>query len=175
VAAVRQVLRDRDEPTVVVAHSYGGMVTAEAAEGIDTVRHILLIASFLPEVGESLSSFGDGSPAPYLDVDLESGVFRARPEMLADTFLQDCSPELAGEALEHLADQSLSVTQQPVAAAAWQSVPTTYLVCARDRGTPLAAQRELARRANTVIEVDSGHHPFISRPELVAELIATLA
>ena len=28
VAAVRQVLQDSDEPTIVVAHSYGGIVTA---------------------------------------------------------------------------------------------------------------------------------------------------
>jgi pimeloyl-ACP methyl ester carboxylesterase len=31
VAEVRQVLAASDEPTVVVAHSYGGIVTAEAA------------------------------------------------------------------------------------------------------------------------------------------------
>ena len=35
VAAVRRVLTAGDEPTVVVAHSYGGIVTAEAAAGVD--------------------------------------------------------------------------------------------------------------------------------------------
>jgi pimeloyl-ACP methyl ester carboxylesterase len=30
-----------DEPTVVVAHSYGGIVTAEAAAGVGAVRHLL--------------------------------------------------------------------------------------------------------------------------------------
>src|ERR1700709_4460 len=33
VASVRRVLTASDEPTVVVAHSYGGIVTAEAAGG----------------------------------------------------------------------------------------------------------------------------------------------
>src|SRR4051794_41308442 len=33
VASVRNVLTASDEPTVVVAHSYGGIVTAEAAAG----------------------------------------------------------------------------------------------------------------------------------------------
>src|SRR3954463_13694088 len=33
VASARQVLTASDEPTVVVAHSYGGIVTAEAAAG----------------------------------------------------------------------------------------------------------------------------------------------
>ncbi len=71
VAAVRQLLQDSDEPTVVVAHSYGGIVTAEAAAGVASVRHLLLVSSYLPEVGQSLSDFGDGVPAPFLDVDLE--------------------------------------------------------------------------------------------------------
>ena len=38
VAAVRQVLTASEEPTVVVAHSYGGIVTAEAAAGVGFVR-----------------------------------------------------------------------------------------------------------------------------------------
>jgi pimeloyl-ACP methyl ester carboxylesterase len=173
VAAVRQVLQDGDEPTVVVAHSYGGIVTAEAAAGVDTVRHLLLVSSYLPEVGESLSTFGPPEPAPFLDVDVESGTFGVRPELLADTFLQDC-PEVGADAGERLARQSLSVLGQPVRAAAWQHVPTTYLVCAQDRGTPAAAQREFARRAERVAEIDAGHHPFLSRPRSVADLVLGL-
>src|ERR1700761_7754648 len=48
VAAVRAVLTASDEPTVVVAHSYGGIVTAEAAAGGDSVSHLLLIPSSPP-------------------------------------------------------------------------------------------------------------------------------
>src|SRR6476469_3189823 len=55
VAAVREVLTASDEPTVVVAHSYGGIVTAEAAADVDAVRHLLLVSSYLPKVGQSLS------------------------------------------------------------------------------------------------------------------------
>jgi hypothetical protein len=33
--------RRSDEPTVVVADSYGGIVTAEAAAGVRSVRHLL--------------------------------------------------------------------------------------------------------------------------------------
>src|SRR6478672_10073202 len=48
VAAVRQVLTASEAPTVVVAHSYGGIIAAEAAAGVETVRHLLLISSYLP-------------------------------------------------------------------------------------------------------------------------------
>ncbi len=86
--------RRGDEPTVVVAHSYGGIVTAEAAAGLDSVRHLLLISSYLPEVGQSLSSFGGEEPAPFLEIDPEGGTFTVRPDALAETFLQDCDPEI---------------------------------------------------------------------------------
>ncbi|MFE3215660.1 alpha/beta fold hydrolase [Streptomyces antimycoticus] len=93
VAAVRQVLRAGDEPSVV-AHSYGGIVTAEAAAGVGSVRHLLLVSSYLPEAGQSLSDSADGSPAPFLEVDPDAGAFGVRPELLVTTFLQDCAPEV---------------------------------------------------------------------------------
>ena len=171
VAAVRQVLQDGDEPTVVVAHSYGGIVTAEAAAGVGSVRHLVLISSYLPEIGQSLSDFGDGTPAPFLDVDPGAGTFRVRPELLADTFLQDCDAEVRTQAPVHLARQSVQVIGQPVGAAAWHDVPSTYLVCAQDQGTPAGRQRAFARRAGRVVELDAGHHPMLSRPAAVCDLV----
>jgi pimeloyl-ACP methyl ester carboxylesterase len=53
-------------------------------------------------------------------------------------------------------------------------VPSTYLVCARDRGTPAGRQREFARRAASVVELDAGHHPFLSQPAAVRDLIIGL-
>lgn len=173
VAEVRQVLQSSSEPTVLVAHSYGGIVAAEAAAGIDTVQHLLLISSYLPEAGQSLSSFGDGTPATFLDINAEDGTFGVRPDALIDTFLQDCSTEIGEAARSHLARQSLSVTQQPVRASAWQHLPTTYLICTEDRGTPVSAQRDFARRAENVVELKTGHHPFLSQPRAVADLILT--
>ena len=174
VASVRQALTASDEPTVVVAHSYGGIVTAEAAAGVVAVRHLLLVSSYLPEVGQSLSSFGGEEPAPFLDIDPEGGTFTVRPETLAETFLQDCEPEIQQQAMDRTARQSLAVIQQPVQSAAWQDVPSTYLVCALDRGTPAARQREFAGRAANVVEMDAGHHPFLSQPAAVRDLIVGL-
>jgi pimeloyl-ACP methyl ester carboxylesterase len=174
VAAVRQLLHDGDEPTVVVAHSYGGIVTAEAAAGVGSVRHLLLVSSYLPEVGQSLSDFGDGAPAPFLDIDPDTGTFGVRPQFLVETFLQDCDPAVQAQAAGKLARQSVRVTAQPVGAAAWQQVPSTYLVCAQDRGTPAGRQRDFARKAGTVVELDAGHHPFLSQPSAMRNLVLSL-
>jgi pimeloyl-ACP methyl ester carboxylesterase len=174
VAAVRRVLTASDESAVVVAHSYGGIVTAEAAAGVEAVSHLLLVSSYLPEIGQSLSSFGGEQPAPFLDIDPEDGTFTVRPDALAETFLQDCESEIQRQAADRTARQSLAVLQQPVQSAAWQHVPSTYLVCAADRGTPAALQLEFAARAGSVVELDAGHHPFLSQPAAVRDLILAL-
>jgi pimeloyl-ACP methyl ester carboxylesterase len=174
VAAVRSVLTDSEEPTAVVAHSFGGIVTAEAAAGVKTVRHLLFISSYLPEVGQSLSSFGGQEPAPFLEIDPEAGTFTVRRDALVETFLQDCDREIQRRAIDKTARQSLAVLEQPVRSAAWHHAPSTYLVCAADLGTPADLQRRFAARAGSVVELDTGHHPFLSEPAAVRDLILAL-
>jgi pimeloyl-ACP methyl ester carboxylesterase len=174
IAAVRAVLSAGDEPTVAVGHSYGGIVLAEAAAGVASVRHLLLVSSYLPEIGESLATFGGEAPAPFLEIDPEGGTFTVRGDALVETFLQDCPAEIQREATTRTAWQSLAVLEQPVSAAAWQEVPSTYLVCADDRGTPAERQRVFAQRAGRVVELDAGHHPFLSQPGAVCDLVAGL-
>ncbi|MEV6637027.1 alpha/beta hydrolase [Actinoplanes sp. NPDC051470] len=175
VAAVRAVLADSDELTVVVGHSYGGIVAAEAAVGVESVRHMMFVSSYLPEPGESLSTFGAPEPPLFLDFDPEGGTFGAVPELFAQTFVQDCPPEIVRESGARLTRQTISVAQQPVRAVAWHDLPTTYVVCTEDRGTPAAAQREFSRRADTVVELGTGHHPFLSEPQAIADILAGLS
>ena len=152
---------------MVVAHSYGGIVAAEAAADVEAVRHLLLVSSYLPEVGQSLSSFGGDEPAPFLEVDPEGGTFTVRADALAATFLQDCAPEIQREATDRIARQSLTVLEQPVRAAAWQHVPSTYLLCAEDRGTPAdfsagsrpGGQGRRARRRPPPVPLAAGRRP----------------
>ncbi len=174
VAAVRAVLTESDEQIVVVGHSYGGIVATEAAAGVDAVSRLLFISSYLPEVGQSLSSFAPEEPAPFLEVDPEGGTFTVRADALAGTFLQDCEAEVQRQAEGKTARQSVAVLEAPVGAAAWHEIPSTYLVCGEDRGTPAARQREFATRAGRLVEIDAGHHPFISRPGAVRDLLLSL-
>nr|WP_329592844.1 alpha/beta fold hydrolase [Nonomuraea sp. LP-02] len=96
-------------------------------------------------------------------------------EAATRTFLQDCDREAVEQAHARLVRQSAAVITGPVQAAAWQHVPSTYVVCAQDNGTPAAVQRVQAGRATHVVEVATGHHPFLSRPSVVARLLLDLA
>ena len=53
-------------------------------------------------------------------------------------------------------------------------MPATYLVRAEDRGTPAQLQREHARRAGRVVELAASHHPFLSQPAAVRDVLLSL-
>jgi pimeloyl-ACP methyl ester carboxylesterase len=64
---------------------------------------------------------------------------------------------------------------RPRLASAWRSKPSTYVVCTLDRAIPLEHQRRMAARASERVEWQTGHSPFLSRPDLVADLLIRLA
>ena len=57
--------------------------------------------------------------------------------------------------------------------AAWKSKPSWYLVTTEDRMIPPDAQRFMSKRAGaTVVEERGSHAIYVSRPDVVAGIIA---
>lgn len=176
VAAANAVLDD-GEPAILVAHSYGGMVAARAGEH-PAVAALVYISSYLPEVGEDLATVTAG-PDPVAVIPHADGSVSvdARDAAAFDArFLHDVEdPALVRGAHERLCAQSAVVFGTPVSAAAWQHVPSTYLVCAEERSTDPELQRAQAAKASAVHELPTGHFPFLSRPDLVAAHVERVA
>jgi pimeloyl-ACP methyl ester carboxylesterase len=65
----------------------------------------------------------------------------------------------------------------PLTYEAWNHIPSAYILGLKDKSIPLKQVREVIRRANIemVLEVESGHCPFVSQPELVANFIQKVA
>ncbi|MBO0850861.1 MAG: alpha/beta hydrolase, partial [Pseudonocardia sp.] len=179
VAAVRRAAGGSTQPTVLVGHSYGGMVITGAAAGLENVRHLVYVASMLPDEGESLAALADPDGTNWLEPEDESArTVRLRTDLSEDDFrahfLDDCDEPAAAGAPARVGRQSAAVFGQPSRDAGWRRVASTAVVCARDRATRPEQRRRWAARAGTVVELDSGHHPFLSRPGELAEIIARL-
>ncbi len=172
--AVRAALEEEDEPVMLVGHSYGGMVITDAAAGHENVEHLVYVTSVLPDSGETMADFG-GEPGPWMDPRPEDGTMGIKAELTPDAFMPDCDEEAVAGALKRLTRQPLAVFGQTPRAVAWREKPSTYVVCAEDRATPPEVQREYARRAGRVVELPTGHHPMLSRPELLARVLAEAA
>jgi pimeloyl-ACP methyl ester carboxylesterase len=61
----------------------------------------------------------------------------------------------------------------PLTYQAWNHIPSAYILGLKDKSVPLKQVREIVKRANIemVLEVDSGHCPYLSQPEVVAKFI----
>ncbi|MFG1646390.1 alpha/beta fold hydrolase [Amycolatopsis sp. NPDC049252] len=169
-AAVRALLDASDEPALLVGHSYGGMVISEAAAGHPAVHRLFYVTSFLPDAGEALADFGTGEPPPW-HVSHGDGTASVREEFVRPRFAQDFDDATYGGAAARLTAQNEAVFGQPATAAAWREIPSTYVLCAGDLATRPETQRKHAARATDVVELDVPHHPFVTRPDLVAGVL----
>lgn len=174
-AALRQAL-DRVDEAIVVGHSYGGTVIAEAGRH-PAVAHLLYVSSYLPDVGQAQGTIMSGEPDPVTVGDVGDGVVGVQgydAASFGQRFLQDTDPCVQQEAWDRVTAQAVASFGTPTTAAGWQDVDSTYLVCGEDRSTSLELQHFHAARAHRSVTLPTGHHPFISRPDLVVTEIEAL-
>lgn len=174
-AALRAEL-DTVDSAIVVGHSYGGTVIADAGQH-PAISHLLYISSYLPDVGQSQAAIMSGESDPVsiaVNGDGTLSVSGYDASSFGARFLQDADARIQQEAWQRVTAQSAGAFMTPTSAAGWQGVDSTYLVCGEDRSTSLELQRSHAARATRSVELPTGHHPFISRPDLVVKQIAAL-
>jgi pimeloyl-ACP methyl ester carboxylesterase len=177
VANVVAALDAIDGPVVLVGHSYGGAVITEAGAH-DAVRHFVYITAFALEVDESLmeNALEGGAAGPLDDaMQLDGDVITLETEGAIAALYHDCPDDVARDAASKLRAQSVVSFGGVVRAAAWREKPTTYVVCTEDRGVSPVLQRSAAARVKDVVEIDTSHSPFLSRPDVIADLLRKLA
>jgi pimeloyl-ACP methyl ester carboxylesterase len=166
---VRAAVAGVGGPTVVVAHSYGALPVTEGVAGSDNVAHLVYLAAFMIEPRESLLGLRGGVEPDWWRT---SGDGRTLlPDNPKQIFFNDCEPDVAERSAAALVPQRKDVFRQEILAAAWQHVPSTYVVCARDNALGPALQEQMAERAGAVRRIDSGHSAFLSRPDEVTAVI----
>lgn len=174
-AALRAAL-DEVESAIVVGHSYGGTVIAEAGRH-PSIAHLVYISSYLPDIGQAQGTIMSGESDPVSIGDNGDGTLAVSgydATSFGARFLQDADAVAQNQAWDRVTAQAAAAFMTPTTRAGWEGADSTYLVCAEDRSTSLRLQRFHAARATRSIELPTGHHPFISRPDLVVEELQML-
>ncbi|MEU4362169.1 alpha/beta hydrolase [Promicromonospora sp. NPDC023987] len=174
-AALRAEL-DGVGSAIVVGHSYGGTVIAEAGAH-PAVEHLLYVSSYLPDVGQSQGAIMSGESDPVSIGDNGDGTLSVSgydATSFGERFLQDADATTRQQAWERVTAQSAAAFMTPTSADGWVGIDSTYLVCGQDRSTSVELQRFHAGRATRSVELPTGHHPFITRPDLVVEQVEAL-
>ncbi len=186
-AYLSSVVDSLDGDVVLVAHSYGGMVTSNVSS--ERVRAMVFVGAFAPDVGDSaatLSARFPGStlaetlqavPLPDGDTDLYIRQDRYHAQFAADSSAADAAVMAAAQR-----PITQSALEEPSANAAWRTVPSWFLFGAEDRNIPAAVHRFMAERAGShrTVELAGGSHtvaiPEAARVvELIEEAVASVA
>ncbi|MEU8283888.1 alpha/beta hydrolase [Micromonospora sp. NPDC048905] len=186
-AYVRALLDSLSGPVVMAAHSYGGLVMTEAADGASNVKALVYVASVSPDVGESVVGLLAKYPGSQLATSINMvPVPSDDGGMTMDQYLvQDKFPEVFAADVDRATAEIMAVTQRPASAsaqeesvtkAAWKTIPSWTLISTQDQGIPPDLQRFLADRAgSTTVEIAASHAVAVSQPGPVADLIDTAA
>lgn len=170
VATARAAIVAAGPGSVVVGHSYGGSVISAAASGVPGLARLIYLAAFLTENDADTLALITEKLGQSIVGD-ERGISVA-PQAAACVFYGDADPATAAAMVARLRPLTLDTTAPPETEPAWKSVPATYVVCTHDNAIQVAAQREMAKLAETVVEWPTDHSPFVTRPAAVAALAA---
>jgi pimeloyl-ACP methyl ester carboxylesterase len=159
------------DPPLVLGHSYGGSVIT----GLAGAAHLVYMAAFVPAEGESAATLG-GTTALLRSaiVRCDDGATRLDPVTAATALYGDCPPARAEWAVALLRPQSPGCGRGVPRRHGWRETPSTYVVCTEDQAIDPGLQREMARRCGAVRTWQTGHSPFLSRPDLVVSLVTEL-
>jgi pimeloyl-ACP methyl ester carboxylesterase len=177
VAAAQRVLARQDGPTVLVGHSFSGMIVTEAGMH-PKVSALVYVAARAPDADEDYGALAKKYPTPPASAGI---IFDGDEGRLSEeAFLRD----FAGDLPEAKA-KVLYAVQEPfqktllagrTTQAAWRSKPSFYAVSTEDRTINPDLERFMAKRMGAkTIEVKASHLSLISRPDVITDLILEAA
>src|SRR5271170_5131129 len=177
VASAERVIARQDGPTVLVGHSFSGMIVTEAGMH-PNVSALVYVAARAPDADEDYATLAKRFPTPPASAGV---VFDGDEGRLSEeAFLRD----FAGDLPEARA-KALYAVQQPfnkallagkITNAAWRSKPSYYAVSTEDRTIDPDLERFMAKRMGAkTIEVKASHLSLISHPDEIARLILEAA
>jgi pimeloyl-ACP methyl ester carboxylesterase len=177
VASAERVLARQDGPTVLVGHSFSGMIVTEAGMH-PNVSALVYVAARAPDAGEDYPALAKTYPTPPASAGI---VFDGDEGRLSEeAFLRDFAGDLPAAKAK-----VLYAVQQPfnkallagkTTNAAWRSKPSYYAVSTEDRTINPDLERFMAKRMGAkTIEVKASHLALISQPRKIAGLILEAA
>lgn len=185
-AYVASLVNQIDGPVLLVAHSYGGAVTSNAAAKVSNVVGLVYVAALIPEEGELLTNVrskdsilntmlierqyptgSDGQTAPEYTID---------PAHFRKAYAADVPEErtkLMAAEQRPIAGAAFADSSGPVA---WKTLPSWAIVATEDVGAGTDIVRSMAERAGAkVTELRGSHAIMISQPQAVTDVILEAA
>ncbi|MCF6406485.1 alpha/beta hydrolase [Chitinophaga filiformis] len=178
VVALNRAIDKQDGPTILVGHSYGGMIITEAGVS-PKVAALVYVAAFEPEVGESLVNLVQTAPAApengILPPDDKGFVYYDEAKF-HDGFAGDLPKEKTAFMYASQGAISVKCFTTPATHTAWKEKPSYAVLTTDDKSINPVIQENMVKRSGAkVTRIKASHVVFISHPKEVAAVIESAA
>jgi pimeloyl-ACP methyl ester carboxylesterase len=178
VEATKRAIAAQDGPTVLVGHSYGGVVITEAGNDPKVVS-LVYVAAFAPDAGQSIGEISQpfAKPAGLGEAQPQSNGFLLLSQKgVEEDFAQDLTPAEKAHLLAVQPKTSGAIFEAKPTAAAWRSKPSWYVVSSNDRMIDPEQEKSMAKQMKaTTTVLPSSHVAMLSHPTEVARVIEEAA
>lgn len=173
VAATRRAIARQDGDTILVGHSWGGVVITEAGVD-DKVKGLVYVSALTPDVGETAGDqyAGFGIPSTFVIEEQADGFGFISLDRFQEGFAADVSAADADFMRDSQVPIAMSVFGTPVTQAAWRTRPSWFIVATEDAAiAPAMLNQQAEKIGATKVEIRASHVPMVSRPHEVADVI----
>ena len=190
-APARAALEEIEGKAILVGHSVGGATCTWLGEEMhERIEALVYLTGFMAPNGKTARDFVM-TPTYLKDPAIveTQGMLRlgkeglgldlARRDLISRSLYSDCTEHDIDRAMANVVRVTPHAPFTAVSAITphrFGRLPRHYVECLRDRGLPLAVQREMqaAVPGAQVHQLDTGHSPFLSAPEEVAEILLNI-
>jgi pimeloyl-ACP methyl ester carboxylesterase len=174
VEATKQALAKQSGETVLVGHSWGGVVITQAGND-PKVSALVYVSALAPDVGQSMATLSksgpvtEGAAAVHPD---DKGNLYIDPKVFPSAVAADLPPKIAESLANHQLPLSVKAYEAPVDIAAWRDKPTFYVITTKDKVIAPEAQKMFAARMHAHITEVAGSHAslVVHAPEVAAAI-----
>jgi pimeloyl-ACP methyl ester carboxylesterase len=172
VEATKQALAKQNGKTVLVGHSWGGVVITQAGND-PKVSALVYVSALAPDVGQSMATLSksgpvtEGAAAVHPD---DKGNLYIDPKVFPSAVAADLPLKIAESLANHQLPLSVKAYEAPVDIAAWRDKPTFYVITTKDKVIAPEAQKFFAERMKAKITEVAGSHAslVVHAPEVAA-------
>lgn len=184
--AVVAVIRQQDQPVILVGHSFGGMVISAVAEAVpDRIRTLVYLAAYLPRNGDNLLTLSGqdkysilGKPGNFV-VSADGTTASVPKEVFPAAFCPDCSADQLKAVAASQRDEPLAppATKLTLTEKNFGAVKKAYIMTAQD--VVVSPQLQALMLSYTPVDkvyaVNAGHAAYVTAPDALADILDRVA
>src|SRR5688572_7903402 len=173
VASTQRALDRQDGPTILVGHSWGGVVITEAGTHSNVIG-LVYVSALSPDAGETTGQQYQGFAAtPEFVIEThKDGFGHLSATKFKAGFAHDASDADAASMRDSQVPINMSVFETKLKNAAWRTKPSWAVIATEDKAFDQAMLLHMAKRIGAdVTKVSASHAVFMTQPKVVADTI----